>query len=104
MNNITPEEANDLIKKGEANVIDVRTKEEFVSGHIGGAKNIDFNSPQFEEELKKLDKHKCYIVNCQSGGRSSKATARMENLDFSNANLLLGGLSAWENSGLQTEK
>src|SRR5256885_8852605 len=39
-------------------VLDVRTPEEFVAGHIPGATNINFNSPDFEKKIGELDKRK----------------------------------------------
>ena len=104
MKDITPDEAQGLISKGNVTIIDVRTREEFLGGHITGAKNIDVGSSQFEKDLEKLDKNKCYIVNCQHGSRSSRAATKMSGLGFSDVNNLLGGLSAWEDTGLQIEK
>jgi len=99
MIHVTPKEALELMEKG-ASAIDVRTKEEYAGGHIEGAVNIDIYHDSFEEELKKLDKDKQYVVNCQSGGRSSKAVARMEELGFSSACNVAGGMNAWEEAGL----
>ncbi len=96
MKNITPKEAQGLIERGEAVSLDVRTNEEYDGGHISGAKNIDFYKSNFEEEIKKLDPSKHYIVNCQSGGRSSKTVALMGTLGFAQATNLEGGISAWK--------
>ncbi|MDD5152562.1 MAG: rhodanese-like domain-containing protein [Candidatus Pacebacteria bacterium] len=103
MNNIIPAEAQDLIQKEGATVIDVRTPEEYASGHIQGAINLNIQFSNFEDELKRLDTQKCYIVNCQHGFRSSRASKRMKNLGFSNVNNLLGGLDAWRSYGLGVE-
>ena len=35
----------EAISKGKVQLVDVRTKREFASGHIKGAKNIDFFQP-----------------------------------------------------------
>ncbi len=99
MINITPQESQELIKQG-ATALDVRTKEEYASGHVPEAVNIDFYDPTFEEKLKELDKTKQYVVNCQSGGRSSKATALMEQLGFADARNVSGGITAWKGAGL----
>jgi len=99
MINVTPEEAQELIKKG-ATALDVRTKEEYAGGHVSGAMNIDISSPTFEDELGKLDKSKQYVVNCQSGGRSSRAVAHMVELGFVDACNVSGGITAWKGTGL----
>lgn len=98
MSNITPEEAQDFIKKG-AIVIDVRTKGEYNEGYIENAINIDFHDPLFETKIKELSKDKQYLIHCQSGGRSAKATDIMEKLGFTVACNILGGVSSWKSKG-----
>ena len=63
-------------------IIDVRTKEEFESGHVSGAINIDFYREDLEEVLAKLDKGKKYGVYCRSGARSSRVVELMQSIDF----------------------
>ena len=99
MKNVTPQESQELIKQG-AIAIDVRTKDEYAGGHVSEAMNIDISGPTFEEEIGKLDKSKQYVVNCQSGGRSSRAVARMEELGFKDACNVSGGITAWKSAGL----
>ena len=41
-----------LVKKGEMRVIDVRTRSEYAEAHIAGAENIDVNQPDFIERLR----------------------------------------------------
>lgn len=72
-------------------IIDVRTKEEFESGHVDGAINIDFCREDLEEVLSKLDKSKKYGVYCRSGARSSRVVALMKQLGFEVEDL--GGVS-----------
>lgn len=99
MKNVTPQESQELIKQG-AIALDVRTKEEYAGGHVPEAMNIDISGTTFEEEIEKLDKNKQYVVNCQSGGRSSRAVARMMELGFTNACNVSGGITAWKGAGL----
>ncbi|MHB1118353.1 MAG: rhodanese-like domain-containing protein [Minisyncoccota bacterium] len=99
MTNITIEEAVELIDQG-AVVLDVRTKDEYVDGHIENAMSIDFYSPLFEEKLQELDKGDRYVVHCQSGGRSAKAVDIMGKLGFDLAHNVLGGIGEWKNKGL----
>ena len=61
----------EFIKK-EAIIIDVRTYEEFASGHIKNAKNIPLQIIETKiNEIKKLNKP--VIVCCKSGMRSGQA-------------------------------
>ena len=55
-------------------VIDVRTSQEFIGGHVKGSKNIVLNSiPMSVEEIKALNKK--IIAVCRSGARSGQATS-----------------------------
>lgn len=103
MNNILPEEAQKIIQSGKAMVIDVRTPSEFADGHIPGAKNFDIYDSNFENEIHALQPGAIYIVNCQSGGRSSKACAKMQELGLVGAMNLDGGITAWKKAGLPVE-
>jgi len=81
------------------NVLDVRTSEEFKSGCIDGAENIDINSPDFSEKIKNLDKEADYLVYCRSGRRSSQAVEIMKNAGFENVVDLGGGILNWKEQG-----
>jgi phage shock protein E len=61
------------LKASDAVVIDVRTLEEFVNGHVVGAKHLDFLQSDFESEVGKLDRGKRYYLYCASGNRAGKA-------------------------------
>jgi phage shock protein E len=81
--NITAKEASETVLKNEKNiVIDIRTEDEFKSGHIKGALNIDFYEADFKEKWNALDKNKPYIFYCRSGNRSGKAIPVLEELGF----------------------
>lgn len=75
-------------------MIDVRTPSEFSNGHIAKAINIDFQNPNFETEIKKLDQSGNYFVYCQSGNRSSQAVRKMQSLGIKNMFELHGGLNS----------
>lgn len=90
---------NDLTSKvAEDNVVlvDVRTPEEVAEGYITGATTfIDFYSDGFQEEIKKLDKSKTYVMYCRSGGRSGKAAQFMIDNGFKTVYNLNGGISSY---------
>lgn len=66
----------------ETVVIDVRTPEEFASGHLEGAVNIDVQSASFDAAVSELPTDGEYVVYCRSGNRSAAAIDRMEDLGF----------------------
>lgn len=59
-----------LVKNG-AQILDVRSKEEFSNGHIKGSINIPVQ--ELQANLKKLNKEKPVIACCASGMRSASA-------------------------------
>jgi rhodanese-related sulfurtransferase len=81
-------------------VLDVRTPEEFASGHIEGALNIDFNSGNFANEITRLNPSETYAVYCRSGSRSGQATSIMHKAGFHDVSNLNGGVIDWTNDGL----
>jgi rhodanese-related sulfurtransferase len=76
-------------------IIDVRTKAEADAGMLMEAINIDFQSPDFEAELAKLDKSKTAFIYCQGGVRSAKACKVAEKLPFKAIFDMDGGYNAW---------
>jgi phage shock protein E len=71
-----------LVQQG-AEIVDVRTKGEFVSGHIKGSKNIPLNT--LNNNLKHFkDKDKPYILCCASGMRSGSAKSILKSKGFTN--------------------
>lgn len=73
-----------------AQLIDVRTPEEFHSGSVKGAKNIPLQVLQ--TKLGSLDKEKPVVVFCRSGNRSDMAKSILESNGFKNV-MNAGGLS-----------
>ena len=93
-----------LIEKGDGIIIDVRTSQEFNSGHIIDATNIDFYSDDFSDKLEIVRKDVPIYVYCRSGGRSSSAANKMEKLGFTKVYNLLGGIGSWQSEGYKTIK
>lgn len=91
---MTIEELRKRIDSGEQlNIIDVREKYELSSGMIKGAENIPLS--MLTRSLNKFNKDKEYIIVCQSGARSQRAAAFLNNLDLKAVNLA-GGMEAWK--------
>jgi rhodanese-related sulfurtransferase len=98
--NINPDEAEKLLKENRSVIVlDVRTPEEFVAGHIAGATNLNYYDPNFKTKIAALDKSKTYLLHCASGYRSAKVRDIMKNANFSKIYHLDGGLKAWQKAG-----
>ncbi len=65
-----------------AEVIDVRTPDEFASGHLDGALNIDIQGSMFATEIGALDKSANYVIYCRSGNRAGQAVTYMQDNGF----------------------
>jgi rhodanese-related sulfurtransferase len=76
-------------------IIDVRTPEEFVEGHIEGAINIDFQSENFSGQIDELDRNNKYLIYCRSGNRSRGALEVMVEMDFKEVYHLSAGIIKW---------
>lgn len=86
-------------------LIDVRTPAEIAAtGTIEGAKTINFNAPDFDTQIEKLDKTKPVIVYCAAGGRSPRAALKMEKMGFKNVMDYAGGMNDWLAKGKKTVK
>lgn len=70
----------ELVQNG-AQIIDVRTKGEYASGHIKGSVNIPLN--ELNSHIKKIKKDKAVITCCASGMRSASAKAQLKSMGFS---------------------
>lgn len=70
---------NEWIKEG-AIIVDVRSKNEFQSGHVTGAINIPLD--QLRSNSSKLDKKKPIITCCASGMRSASGKSILKAAGF----------------------
>lgn len=77
-------------------LLDVRTPEEYKQGHLPGAKNIDFQSDDFQEKIDKLPKDQPVYLYCRSGNRSAKATSLIREMGFPHTYDMEGGFLKWE--------
>ena len=65
-------------------ILDVRTREEYLTGNIPNSINIDVLSQDFKSKIDMLDKNKEYLIYCRSGNRSAIASSIMSTNGFLN--------------------
>lgn len=82
-----------------AQIIDVRTPQEFASGHLDNAVNIDWLGDNFVANVEKLDKTKPVFVYCKTSNRSPQAAKKLEELGFTTIYNMQGGLLKWDAEG-----
>lgn len=91
--NIEQIEFDDLNKNKQCIIIDVRSKQEYLEGHLNGAINIPLNKIKEQIEFKIPNKQQDIILYCQAGVRSMKAANIIEKLGYTNIKNLKGGLN-----------
>ena len=87
-----------------ATIIDVRTPEEFQSGHLKDAVNFNVLASDFQSQVSKLDKSQPVFVYCKVGGRSADAVEKMKGMGFTSIYDMKGGFMAWSSAGMETTK
>ena len=91
---ITPEE---LLSSPptSALILDVRTADEFASGHVPGALNISHEALAGRISELRADKSRPVVVYCEKGGRAGKAASVLLDAGFSDVRHLAGDMNAW---------
>ena len=92
---ISQEEAKQMMEQdGTQIIVDVRTQEEYDSGHIPGAICIPNESIETEqpEELPDLDQ--IILIYCRSGNRSKQAAQKLFDMGYTNI-YEFGGINDW---------
>jgi thioredoxin 1 len=83
-----------------AQIIDVRTPQEFEGGYIAGAMNLDYNGDDYSRQVAALEKGKMVLIYCLSGGRSGSAADEMRKNGFEQVIELNGGTLNWKKANL----
>ncbi|MGL5035571.1 MAG: rhodanese-like domain-containing protein [Microcystaceae cyanobacterium] len=91
-----------LLNQEAVTLIDVRETGEYANERIHGAKSFSLSS--FDPQKLPIEKNKPFILYCQSGNRSGQAAQKLLAADYGEVTHLQGGLNAWKQAGLPTEK
>ena len=87
-----------LASDGTAQLLDVRTPQEYAEGHISGAINIDWLADGFAEAAQAaLDPGRDVLIYCRRGRRSAEAAKVLEAMGYKIFNLR-DGFNAWKNA------
>lgn len=92
---VSPEDAKQLIDDGTVQVVDVRTADEYASGHIEGAVNIPVDSIGSTQPSQLSDLDAPVLVYCRTGVRSKQAATALVNLGYKHVYDLQGGITNW---------
>ncbi len=87
-------------------MIDVRTRNEFLQGHIEGGILVDITASGFIAKIEELelDKSQVIFVYCRSGNRSKTAMSTLKDMGFIEIYELNKGVLGWERDGKKLVK
>ena len=71
----------DLLQLNPNNIIDIRSKSKYLSGHILNAKSIDYLDLINRPELY-INKEETYYIYCDSGIKSKSTTSILNSLNL----------------------
>lgn len=92
---VSMQEAVDMMADEDGYIIlDVRTAQEFASGHIPGAMLLPNEDIGTEEIAQLPDKSQLILVYCRSGNRSKQAADKLVRLGYTNI-VEFGGINSW---------
>lgn len=83
-------------------VLDVRTAEEYASGHVPGAANIPHD--QLASRLAEVPKDRDVVLYCRSGRRVQLAGEVLTGNGYQHLEHLQGDMPAWVDQGRPVEK
>ena len=95
---IDPQQAQELISRGEVEVIDVRDPGEWSGGHLAGARLVPLD--QLRSNPKGVLVRDGVIFVCAAGVRSQTAARIAANHGLTRVYNLSGGTRAWVKAGL----
>ena len=104
--NLTPQQVQDELSKGNVSLIDLRESEELKqNGRIAGSVHAPrgmlefYADPSLSYYKPAFDKNKRIILHCSAGGRSALAVATLKQMGYENIAHMDGGFNAWEKAG-----
>ncbi len=93
------------INKAQAPVIiDVRSTNEYQSGHVPGAIHIPFWTAFTTDKLERYQKSDTVVLYCEHGPRAGIAKLALKLSGFEKVSYLAGHMTAWKKAGLPMQK
>ncbi len=98
---IDPSRVRELIGEGVA-IVDVRETDEFVAGHLPGAKHVPRSYLETRIESAVPDRDAQIVLYCQSGNRSAWGARTLEeDLGYTHVASMTGGITLWKDRGYE---
>jgi rhodanese-related sulfurtransferase len=97
---VSPQQAAQLVREGSVQLVDVREPYEHEAGRIAGARHVEM--ARLSEQAGSFERERPLLFYCRVGNRSAMATQAFRAAGFDAYNLE-GGLVAWTGAGLPLE-
>lgn len=94
---ISLEQLKDMLKKGDAQIVDLRGAAEYKAGHLKGADNVFVGT--LEQNLGKVSKNREVVIHCKTGDRAAIGYSILAKNGFKNVKNYLEGYEEWINEG-----
>lgn len=102
---LTTDEFEKAITNADAQILDVRTVEEYKNSHIKNTMHADWlNKDQFKDRTSFIDKNKPVYIYCLSGVRSAAAAEWLRKNGYQDVLELQNGLNAWKKENKHVER
>ena len=95
---VSPAEAQPAVSKAYSQFIDVRTPEEYASGHAARSVNIPLD--KLNASLDRIEPNEPVYLICESGRRSMQAATMLKEAGYNNVVSVAGGTAAWRAANL----
>ncbi len=89
---VTPEQTQQALRDGSAQVVDVRETYEHDAGRIDGARHVELE--RLASEAESIDRDTPVIFHCRLGSRSAMAAQAFRRAGYE-AYSMAGGLQRW---------
>lgn len=97
---VSPQQFDQLMDSLDAyQLVDVRTRSEFKTGHIRGATLHDINRKSFSRRVDRLDRNQPVLLYCRTGKRSHRAALLLQEMGFHQIIDLGEGITGWKAAG-----
>jgi molybdopterin/thiamine biosynthesis adenylyltransferase/rhodanese-related sulfurtransferase len=98
---LSPAEVKQKLDRGEKPLLlDVREKEEYRDGHLGGAFSLPRGFLEIRVEEAVPDRSTPIVAYCAGGTRSLIAARTLREMGYENVVSMSGGFTGWKNAGL----
>jgi rhodanese-related sulfurtransferase len=88
------------INQRKAQIVDIRTPDEYKAGHIANSKHLPLSELDSGLKQAKIDSNKPIILVCLTGNKANIALAKLKKYGCKDVAYLEGGIAAWNQAGM----